>query len=261
MDYPLHRFEALSKLTPAEVEMMRRLGEAPMVSRRGEIIQREGEVNTGIHLLLEGWVTSSVDLATGKRLVQKVHLPGDMLATPSMAIGRAVDTLTAITPAVTSHVPLRRLGELLASEPRVASLLLLAAQMERLALMDTLAATGTASARENIARFLVDVHARLTPLGAVANDSFELPLTQEIIGDLLGLTPIHVNRTIRSMEREGLIARVGRRITLLDLPSLHNLSPLPQRKPVFEPSWLPAPRHEARGDQTTPAKPDTVKCL
>lgn len=76
--------------------------------------------------------------------------------------------------------------------------------MERLALMDALAMTGNASARERMARLLVDFHTRLSPIDLVVDDGFHLPLTQEIIGDLLGLTAVHVNRTIRGLEEEGL---------------------------------------------------------
>jgi len=261
LNYPLHRFEALAKLTPAEVDVLRRLGGGLVTRRRGEIFQREGEVTTGIHLLLEGWVTSSVGLASGRRLIQKVHLPGDMLAAPSMVIGRAVDTLTAVTHAVTSFVPYTRMGELLASQPRLTSLLFIAAQMERLSLIDTLAATGAATARENLARFLVDIHARLTPIGAVVNDSFDLPLTQDVIGDLLGLTPVHVNRTVRNMQREGLIARDRRRITLLNLRALRSLSPVPPRMPEFEPDWLPPRSHRAMDGQASGAEPDALERL
>lgn len=60
-----------------------------------------------------------------------------------------------------------------------------------------------------------------------------------MIGDLLGLTCVHVNRTLRVLGEEGLIARKSRHIRLLDLPALRQISPLPPRQPKFEPEWLP----------------------
>ena len=242
MAYRIHRFRAFADLTDKEVELLAGLGDAEVVRRRGETFQREGDSVAGFYLHVSGWIASSIILRSGNRLIQKVHLPGDMLGTPTMVLPRAADTLTAITESVTAFVPYERFGRLFEQAPRLAALFILAVQMERLALMDMLAATGNASAREQLARLLVDLHGRLSLLGAVEDDAFDLPLTQEVIGDLLGLTGVHVNRTIRALEEEGLIARAGQRIRLLDLAALRQLSPLPVRTPAFEPAWLPAAR-------------------
>ncbi len=237
--YPIHRYSAFANLTPREEQALLALGDDEVVRRRGETFQREGDAIRGIYLLIKGWVSSSILLRSGNRLVQKVHLPGDMLATPSMVLPRAADTLTAITEAVTAFVPYERLGRLYTELPRLAAMFTVATQMERLALMDALAVTGKASAREQLSRFLVDLHARLTPIGLVEDDGFVLPLTQEIIGDLLGLTAVHVNRTIRSLEMEGLISRSGQRVRLLNVGALRRIAPLSPRQPQFEPAWLP----------------------
>ena len=240
--YPIHRYEAFAALTPGEARALAELGDGEVVRRRGEIFQREGEATNGFHLHVRGWVTSSIVLRSGNRLIQKVHLPGDMLGTPSMVLPEAADTLTAVTESVTAFVPYERFGKLYETFPRLAALFTIATQMERLALMDALAMTGNASARERMARLLVDFHTRLSPIDLVVDDGFHLPLTQEIIGDLLGLTAVHVNRTIRGLEEEGLLARQGHRFQLLDLPALRRLSSLPPRRPQCEPNWLPPAR-------------------
>jgi CRP/FNR family transcriptional regulator, anaerobic regulatory protein len=242
LPYSIHRYRGFADLSEAEVATLAGLGDAEVVRRKGETFQKEGEPVSGFHLHVQGWIASSILLHNGQRLIQKVHLPGDMLGTPSMVLPKAADTLTAITDAVTAFVPYQRFGQLYERSPRVAALFTIAVQMERLALMDVLAVTGNASAREQLARLLVDLHARLSPIGLVEDDGFDLPLTQEAIGDLLGLTSVHVNRTVRALEREGLIARSGHRIQLLDLKALQALSPLPPRHPTFNPAWLPSAR-------------------
>lgn len=242
MTYPIHRYRAFADLTRAEIDLLGTLGDREVVRRRGETFQREGDMVGGFHLHVKGWVASSITLRNGDRLIQKVHLPGDMLGTPTMVLTRAADSLTALTEAVTSHVPYERFGRLYETAPRLAALFTVAVQMERLSLMDMLAITGNASSREQLARLLIDLHTRLTPLGLVEDNAFDLPLTQEVIGDLLGLTAVHVNRTVRALEDEKMIARSGHRITLLDVDRLRHMSPLPPRQPAFEPAWLPAGR-------------------
>jgi hypothetical protein len=70
---------------------------------------------------------------------------------------------------------------------------------------------------------------------------FDLPLTQELLGGALGLTAVHVNRTMRLLEREGLIARHGQRVVLGDIEALRKISPVPPRRIRFDPAWLPGP--------------------
>nr|WP_203311574.1 Crp/Fnr family transcriptional regulator [Sphingomonas beigongshangi] len=239
MPYPIHRYRAFASLTPREEDVLRSLGDTETHRRKGETFQREGDALNGFHLHTSGWIASSITVPSGKRLIQKLHLPGDMLGTPSMALEQAADTLTAVTDATTAFVPYQRVGELFVEAPRLAALFTIAVQMERLSLMDALAVQATASAKERVARLFLDLHARLDPLGLVENDAFDVPVTQEIIGDLLGMTNVHISRTLKALEDAGLVARRRHRLQLLDLPALRALSPLRPRRPQFQPAWLP----------------------
>lgn len=238
--FPLHRFAALGTLTQRDEREIAELGEEPVCHRRGEVIRHEGTRVEGFYLLIEGWVASSLDVGNDRRRIQKLHLPGDILSTPSMVLETAADTLTPLTDCVTSFVSHRALGRLLASNSRLTAMLVMAIQIERLHLMDALASAGQSSAIENMAHLLLDLHNRLQALHSVSENSFHLPVTQETLGEVLGLSAIHVNRTLRAMVAQGLIAMRDRQVTLVDLPRLRSLSPVPLRTIVREPSWLPA---------------------
>ena len=249
--YPLDRFTAMAALGAHDIATLRGLGDAAVAVRRHETIRREGQPVDSIWLMLHGWVASSMLLPGGQRQIVKVHIAGDMLGTPSMALQRAADTLTALTDGWVARVPLARVRALFDEAPRVAALLLMAVKWERVALMDAVAAIGKTSARERLAAFLLDLHQRLTQVGLTQGARFDLPLTQEQIGDALGLTSVHVNRTIRALEREGMIVRHGQTVTLQDLPMLQRLSPLPRRAPWFDADWLPAAIDGAVADAGT----------
>lgn len=240
-NYPLTRFHEQATLTVEEAEALRDLGEQEVVYRRQSVIRRDREPVDAIYLLLEGWATSSLRLPAGQRQIIKVHITGDMMGTPSMVLDTAADTLTAVTECRVAKVPLTRMRALLIAHPRMGPLFLMGVQIERLALMDIVAAMGKSSARERLVRLLLDLYDRLAKIGAAADGRFDLPLTQELLGDVLGLTAVHVNRTMRLLEREGLIARHGQRVMLGDLDTLRRLSPLPPRRIRFDPAWLPDP--------------------
>ncbi|SFJ86473.1 cAMP-binding domain of CRP or a regulatory subunit of cAMP-dependent protein kinases [Sphingomonas sp. NFR04] len=240
-NYPLTRFHEQASLTDDEAQILRSLGDPEIVYRRNTTIRRDREPVDGLYLLLEGWATSSIRLPAGQRQIVKVHITGDMMGTPSMVLDTAADTLTAVSECRVSKVSLTRLREVLIAYPRLGSLLLMGVQVERLALMDIVAAMGKSSARERMVRLLLDLHDRLSKIDAVEDGRFDMPLTQELLGDALGLTAVHVNRTMRLLEREGLIARHGQRIVLGDIEALRKISPLPPRRIRFDPVWLPGP--------------------
>lgn len=240
-NYPLTRFHEQATLTDEETDILLGLGDPEVVYRRNTPIRRDREPVDGIYLLLEGWASSAIRLPAGQRQIVKVHITGDMMGTPSMVLDTAADTLTAVTECRVSKVPLTRMREVLIAHPRIGPLFFMSVQVERLALMDIVAAMGKSSARERMVRLLLDLHDRLARIGGVEDGRFDLPLTQELLGDVLGLTAVHVNRTMRLLEREGLIARHGQRVVLADIEALRRISPVPPRRIRFDPVWLPGP--------------------
>lgn len=239
---PLNRFSEFGRLTDAEMAAIEGLGGPQTMLPRHASIRREGDPVTGFFLLSKGWAISSTLLPDGGRQILKFHLAGDVLGTPSMCCDRAVETLTAITPIVVSEVPLPRFGALLEEHPRVAAMFLLSVQRERVSLMDQLASIGRTAADARIAALLLDLNDRLRAIGLGSDQGFELPLTQEHIGDALGLTAVHVNRMLRHLETQGLIAREGHRLTIVDRTQIARLAGRPARPLRSDLSWLPQSR-------------------
>jgi hypothetical protein len=93
------------------------------------------------------------------------------------------------------------------------------------------------SAYERISHLILELFVRLKGVGLTDDMSFEMPLTQELIGDAVGLTTVHVNRTMRSLREDKLIALDGRHVTILDFEALSLISD-------FENSYLGAAAHE-----------------
>lgn len=237
--YPDHRLVDFDCLTADDVERMRNLGGAPVEVPRNAVIRSESSAERSMYLLIDGWVLSSMLLRNGERQILKLHLPGDWLGTTSMATDRAVDTLTALTPVTVRKVSLEALGEVLAESPRLMAFSLLSAQKERVTLMDRLATVGRSTAIARLASFLIDLNERLQQVGQAREGRFELRITQEQLGDMLGLTAVHVNRMVRELERRGLIGRSGMMLRLADLAGLNSIAALPPRRMAADAGWLP----------------------
>jgi CRP-like cAMP-binding protein len=217
-----------------------RLEENQRKVRRGAMIQRANEPVTELFVLRAGRVMSFVILPDGSRQILRVFFPGDFIGSASTVYGKAPESLIALTDATLCPFDKHALRILLDEHPRVAALMFVLSQTERVALTDRLASLGRASAKARVAAFLLDIIDRLRMMDDDVTDTFELKLTQEEIGDATGLTSVHVNRMIRQMENEKLIARSNGAITLLDERALQEIGHYTNRYTDLDLDWLPA---------------------
>lgn len=102
--------------------------------------------------------------------------------------------------------------------------------------MERLTVMGQKDAAIRIAAMLVSLHDRLAALGWASEGAFRL--TQREIGDFVGITPVHVNRTLREFDRLSLIRRSDQRIALLDFDRLRRMASLPTREIEADPGWI-----------------------
>ena len=91
-------------------------------------------------------------------------------------------------------------------------------------LREQIVRNGKQTARERIGHFLLELYRRVLITGAGNGDGFRVPLTQTVIADALGLTPIHTNRVLRQLERDGLLERNNGWILFRDQARLAEIS-------------------------------------
>ena len=237
---PLHRLNEFIGLDHADREAFRRLATEQRRFTRHDVIRAHGDPATEIFFLVKGWVACCVHSATGGEQIVKVHLPGDMLGTPSLAVNAAAESLVALTRATVEVIPSERLGELFVQAPRLSAAMFLAAQQERIWLMDRLMSIGRTNAVERLAGFLFTTYQRLKKIDPNAPAKFELPLSQRELANVLGITAVHANRTLAQLQKTGLVSRFGRWVIIEDLAGLRRLSCLPDREFRRAPAWLSA---------------------
>ncbi|WP_246352318.1 Crp/Fnr family transcriptional regulator [Sphingomonas xinjiangensis] len=238
----LHRLEEFAKLCAGDADMLDNWAGEQIRYPAGAKIRKQGEPATCVYFLAKGWVGSSMSLVDGRRQFMKIHLPGDVLGSPSMSLSAAAETLEAFTEIAVAPVPHRVLGQLIERSPRFAATFLLSVQKERVALMQEKAILGQASAMERMAWFLLDLRGRLQAAGMADVDGFDCPLKQGQIADLLGMTSVHASRTLTRLQHEGMIDRKRGSIVFKDEAALQALSPCVVAPFVTEPDWLPKSR-------------------
>ena len=208
--------------------------------RAGETLMAESRKSDSLYIVRQGWMHSSVRSGRDGRQILMFHYAGDLIGTSSIAWAWAATTLTAVSDCVVTPVPKVSLGLLFKAQPRIAGLLYAIAAAENVAMSDRLTSIGRMEAADRLSRLLLDILARLRVTAGGIIDSFDLPLTQTDLGDALGLTKVHVNRTLQALERNGSIGRTGRRIRIIDEVSLIAVTGFIDRYSVVATDWLPA---------------------
>lgn len=106
------------------------------------------------------------------------------------------------------------------------------ADIDERRMLDHIVRLGRLTALERLAHLLLDLHGRLAVIGHVKDDRFPLPMTQEALGDVAGLSVVHVNRTLQELRRQDLVQIERGWVHLLDVQALARTAGLTWRKGV-----------------------------
>ncbi|USI71413.1 Crp/Fnr family transcriptional regulator [Sphingomonas morindae] len=235
--------ERLGRYLPlgeAERRALAALEEGERTVARGAVLRAEQAVAREFYVVRKGWLYSSVMLPEGNRQILGFHLPGDLAGDAALPWSHAPFSLTAATEVTVRVVDRTSLRGLFERHPRLALSLHALAQVERTALAERLASVGRSSAMSRVAALLVDLWRRLARAKLIPPEGVILPLTQEEIGDAVGLTAVHVNRMMRRLVETGLIARDGMRLRVLNEAGLARIGNVGGREGTPDFGWLPA---------------------
>jgi CRP/FNR family transcriptional regulator, anaerobic regulatory protein len=225
------------RLGRPEVEFLEQLEANPRPVKRGQIIVEEGDNADHAFVLMTGWVMSCTRFPDGSHQVRRLHFPGDLLAMPSIPMRHHAEDLEAISDALIAPFPRAKLAELF-SMPRLAAIMYMFAQSERITAGDRLASVGHSNAKARIAFLLVDILHRLRSADGSVTNAFFMHLTREAIAHVTGITPVHASRMWSALVADGLITCANRVVTILDEPRLIALSQYRERDDDFDFDWL-----------------------
>lgn len=197
----------------------------------GHTLAASGDPLEAAVLVLEGVLARTRRLADGRRQIVGLLFAGDAADAVGAVLPRRDDDLETLSAVAAAIVPQSRISALCEAFPRLREALQREALMEASRAREWMVSTGRRAADEALAHLICELWARSKALGQAGNDSFEFPLTQQQVGDCLGLSTVHVNRVFRQLRVTGLLRLQGRRLSVVDGPGL-------QRLAAFESDYL-----------------------
>ncbi len=208
-------------------EVQNAMADLPYSLRRlepGEYIMREGDCAQICPILLSGYAFRHKISKSGGRQIVALKIPGDPLDFQSLYLKAADHNLQALTVVELAIVSLSDLENLVINRPPLARAVLVDILIEASIGREWLLNIGRRDALARLAHFLCELHVRLRQMASPGLDESDIPLTQEQLADLLGLTPVHINRTLRSLETSGAVRRTGRRLRVADIEQLYTIA-------------------------------------
>lgn len=232
-DRVIRKLERLATIDDEDRAAIRELPFKTRVVGANQVLVREGARVTTCAVLLSGYACRHKTTSEGARQIVAFAMPGDLLDVDQLLLARADHTLQTITEATIAWVPEADLRRLLRERPCVGEALWRDTLIDGSICREWVLNVGRRDAKSRIAHILCEFAARRDAAGLGSPERFELPMTQEQIGDATGLTSIHVNRMLQELARDGVIARDKRQIEITDWRRLCSIG-------GFDPAYLHA---------------------
>jgi CRP-like cAMP-binding protein len=192
---------------------------------------RAGEELNHSTLLLEGMLCRYKDLSEGQRQITELHVAGDYADLHSFTLKRLDHHLMTLTPCRVALVPHENLRAITEEFPHLTRVYWFATNLDAAIHREWEVSLGRRSAIARLAHLFCELHVRLGIVGLADGPEYDLNLTQGELSECLGLTSVHINRTLKELREQGLVEFRGGRVTIADLAGLRRLA-------EFDPSYL-----------------------
>lgn len=226
----IHRLDKLEPLDPEARSAVRRVVQrGPLVAAAQEL---QGDAMSDVSIVLSGWLCHFRLLDNGRRQITAIMLPGDF-ADFGFLTGRTAQTqFVATAPSQLGRIRNRHFAELSEQYPPLMRAALHAASIDTAISREQVISLGVRSAIERVSHLFCEFYHRLAAVGLIINDNgYDLPMTQSDLGAALGLSTVHVNRTIQALRKRGIITMQGGKVWIHDLRYLMGLA-------GFDPGYL-----------------------
>jgi CRP-like cAMP-binding protein len=191
----------------------------------------DGANPTHVHLVLEGWAARYKLLPGGGRQITAFLIPGDFCDAHVAILSRMDHGIVALSDVAVAYIPHAAFDALPLRSVKLARALWWSTLVDEAVLRAWIVNIGRRDAYEAVAHLFCELQARLRNVGLVEDNRFDLPITQDVLADALGLTPVHINRILQRLRSENLILLKGGILTILDAEALRKVA-------GFDPAYL-----------------------
>ena len=201
-------FRRLQITTGAEAGDLLALKALPYTLRQfrlNQTVLREGDRPGECCLIAEGFCFRSKTIADGKRQILSIHIPGDLPDLQSLRLATMDHDLVALSDCTLAFIGHAALKDLIFARPTVGDIFWRDTLVDAAVFREWIVNVGQRAAHNRLAHLIVELRERLRLIGHVTGNTFAMPLTQEQLGEAMGVTSVHTNRIIRQLRIDGVL--------------------------------------------------------
>src|SRR5262245_40504134 len=224
-DHPfVARLSRFMTLGAADLKNLERIIESEQLVKKRKDLVVIGDAYRNLCFVKDGYAIRYKLLRNGKRQILNVILPGDVIGFPVSFFDRSIYSVVAVTDLTYNMCSLDAYARLCYEQPQFGLALSWLAAYEAASYAEHIVDLGRRTPLERLAHFLLEIHARLAAVGRAEATSFDLPFSQEVMADVLGLSVPHLNRVMQQLRADQLIATRSRHVGLTDMAGLQTLA-------------------------------------
>ncbi len=203
---------------------MQQLKSGEVSYKAGDVILQDGQKGNYVFTVLEGWAIRYKLVSDGGRQILNVSLPGDLIGLQASMFGEMQHSIEAITDLRLCILPKDRLFELYSAHPSLAFDVTWLAAKEEAIVSELMANVGQQPAFVRMAFIFAHIFHRAERADLTDGNVLTFPLRQEDIADMLGLSMVHTNKTLRRLRATNCIAWTRGHLVIQDIDKLHEIS-------------------------------------
>jgi len=219
----LARLNRYFVLSDEDLASLWQLFEAELIVNKRRDLVVDGYEYRKLCIIERGFAARYKLLRNGKRQIVNLVLAGDVVGLPGSFLEKARYSVVALTDLKLQVCSVSDYVQLCYRRPQFGLMLSWLAIQEAVTCAEHAISTGRRTPTERLAHFLLEMYSRLEMVGLAANHHFELPLSQEVMSDALGLSVPHLNRTLAKLRADGCISVNNHSIGLIDRSALEVL--------------------------------------
>lgn len=211
--------DKLTSLAPLDDGDISALAAATAKSRsvptRRDLI-REGDRPGPVFVVLEGWACRYKILPTGTRQVLAYLMPGDSCDLHIGLLAEMDHNIQTITPARIATIDRAEMDRIVDRHPRIAKALYIAQLIDEGTMRAWITSMGRRTSIERVAHLMCELYLRARNIGLTTETWLELPLSQLLLADSLGMTPVHLNRVLKKLRLSGAMTLTRGSLVIVD---------------------------------------------
>ena len=220
----IEKLQGFVELAAADISALEEATSHPQVFKARVDLIREGDQPGPVIVMLEGWAFRYKVLPSGTRQIMAFMMPGDCCDLNISMLAEMDHSIQTVTHATVAKIDSKLMDELMTQHPRIARAMYVSQLIDEGTLRAWIVSLGRRSSAERAAHLLLELYIRGVRSGLADCHELELPLSQVVLADALGMTPVHVNRMLQDFRRSGAIQLKRGLLRIQDAAALTRIS-------------------------------------